>query len=600
MPALREVFAEFGVTFDDRELKQGEQAVEGITGELQQLDRVLPATTSELRDVAAGADRAGEELRDLRTATSRAENGFVGFANKIRYVGEVLRSAREIFSQVRDTWGAISGDFVERTREISQWALRLRLPADVVAEWAVLARQAGAEIDDVGDAFKDLQVRAYDALTGTQSYLDAFATVGISQAQLKPVVTDSRALMDLFTDALARQSDEARIAFAADELLGDVGIRLLPILRQGSVALRRQREEIGDLGARDTPRFAEELRRITAATTRWNAVLDSLRGQLMIALTPALEAGVIRLTRWGAALARIARNSTIVETAIAAVAAAVAAAAVPLIASGAAVSLAWLPTAVVIAAAAAAAAGLVLVVDDLRVALAGGDTTTTRLLRNLLGVQRARSVLESVSTAADGLGAAIRRAADRTGVWSTKLEAAFWPLAMIRNIFQDIQAAALGQESLIGNLLKALLGLDRAQSVLHDLHAAWVEISQIIERVMRFLGIRTEVPAPVRPRARLTPEMSVPEVERPRARPGRLESGAAAVPISRAELAAAVIVEQRMTPAATTTTQNVSAPMSVDITINEGTADVVDVIREEIRQERDRSIRQIQAVLVRP
>ena len=270
MPALREIFADFGIKFDTAALKRGDRAV----------------------------DRMEDSLRDLDDSLRDAGGGATTFFDKIQKAGDVLRSVGEIGKWVREIWEGITGDLAERSREVTQWSARLRLPPETLYAWSQLAAQIGAEVNDVGDSFKDLQVRAYDATTGTQSYIDAFKTVGITMDQVKPIVNDSQALMNLFSDALARQTDSAKAAFAADELLGDVGIRMLPILRQGSAALRQQRDEISRLGGRDIPKLSEQTARISRESSKWRTTLDGLRSQFLLRFGPVLERILRKLQEW--------------------------------------------------------------------------------------------------------------------------------------------------------------------------------------------------------------------------------------------------------------------------------------------------------------
>lgn len=193
MPALREIYAEYGIEFDrDRDLQRGDREVTGLRSRLRGLTPVVAGAASALTGfatVAGGAAAAG--LARMVSAT------------------------------------------VDSTREIQRWSERLGISQGALREWTELSREFGADIDDVTDAFKELQLRGQDAISGGTEQAEMFQRIGISIDDLRPIINDTEALMSLFTSRLDQVSDAGLRNFTVDEIMSDAGTRLLGVFNLG-------------------------------------------------------------------------------------------------------------------------------------------------------------------------------------------------------------------------------------------------------------------------------------------------------------------------------------------------------------------------------
>jgi hypothetical protein len=330
MPALREVFAEFGVEFDRRRaLERGNRRVERSTRLLRGLGRV--------------ASGIGDAIGTIGTA----------FAAATTAMGVGLRS------MVAST--------VESTQELGRWAARLGIGITELQGWHRAAQTFGADMDDITDGLKEIQLKARDALTGTQSYIDAFALLGITVDQLRPVVNDQTALMELFTDALNRNTSAATQNFVADELMSDAGTRLLPMLRSGTANIRRLRREAEQLGGRDMPQLAKRTADYVRVSREMDQRWAAMRNGIMVQVLPPLIQFIELVGRAITGLQELSRETRLFEgVAIAAIlaVAAVLAATLPL----------WGPWAAAIGGVVLIVGALALLIDDVWTAMEGGQS----------------------------------------------------------------------------------------------------------------------------------------------------------------------------------------------------------------------------------
>ena len=506
--ALREIFARFVVDFDKRgALKRGTRST----------------------------DRAKRSLTDLSAITNRA-SGFM------RAFGGIVAGALGTGAMV-----SLARSTMESTNELMRWSNRLNISVQELRGWTGASAQFGADVDDVTDALKELQLKAQDALTGGTAQAEMFQRIGIGLDDLRPRVNDVSQLMELFVGRLEQVNDEGLRNFTVDELMSDAGTRMLPVFNQGSEALRRMRGEIeqesGSLAI--LARQQSGLNRTMSVAKRR---FETATSAILVRLIPALDWLVRKGGGAAETLADIVENTRLFEVAIAAAGTAAAIAAALTISS-------WGPVAAVVL-----GIGLVvLAIEDLVGTAKGADSVTKRLLESLLGVEGARPVLADIRDLFEGMSLAAK----------------------------DFSEAVLDIISLISSsdVLDVMAGLvNPALGVVRAIEAVGRGPEQI-ETGVRGIGVTGRAVTGVRG-AGATANAKALARERESVRLRMLASGADSV---RASAAAASI------------TQTVDARMDVNVSVAEATdAQEVDRrVRVAIRDAQDRQARQLQAALVR-
>jgi hypothetical protein len=244
MPALREIFAEYDIEFDKRRnLQRGNRAVTRLRSALQ---RMRPAVTS-----------AAAALAGIGTAAT---------AGAVAGIQRIVSST------------------IESTREIDRWAGRLNLSGDTLRSWTSLASEFGADIDDVTDAFKELQLKAQDAIQGGTEQREVFRMMGISMSDLRANVDDMEGLMGLFTRGLDRMTSSSERARVVDELMSDSGTRMIQVLTLGTDEIQRRTTAISQAAgptAELTRAVQEHSRRVRAVTRRWERFKRELTARIL-------------------------------------------------------------------------------------------------------------------------------------------------------------------------------------------------------------------------------------------------------------------------------------------------------------------------------
>ena len=382
MAAVRELFALFDVKFNSDELKKGNKEVTKSGKELDKAGR--------------SADKAGKEFKDGSREMGKMGDVGRGLSRVLGTLGAAIAGVAGIGAM-----RSLIGSTIESTNELGRWATRLNMPIQTLAEFDVIARQFGGNIDDVTDVFKELQLKARDAMTGTQSYIDSFQMIGISVEQLRPVINDQEALFNLFTDSLNRNTDAATQNFVIDELMSDAGTRMAGVFRLGTTEIARQRREVREMGVRNMPQLAEQTREYAQAQARLNARLTVFRNTVVSRILPGLtrmaRAGE-RAVQW---VERLSSETGILKDALAAIAVVSAIVAAATIAT-------WGPRVLAVGGAVLAVGVLSLAFNDVRGAIDGGDSAIGRFIDSMTrigatqeGILTIRNLFRDIGTLID-------------------------------------------------------------------------------------------------------------------------------------------------------------------------------------------------------
>lgn len=309
---LRELFAVFGVEFDDRELQQGSRSLED--------------TTSKLKDFAAAlsAGLALNAVKDFAVETARMTN------------------------------------------ELTLASRRLGISTEGLQAWSVAAQRAGVDTDGVVDAISTLQERARDAVIDPQSDpAEQLRLLGVAARDASGELRSGQDLMLDVADALGRMDNQTDRVGAAMTLFGDVGRELLPILQQGREGFAAATRELEGLGGGLSQGAIAAGQDFTRATQRLSTAMLSLRSRVAVELLPALT----RLTDGAVELLgrffEVADKSEIVKAALVTLGVAAVATALKLI-------VAFLPAIAPFVGLALAIGVVALVLDDLIVSINGG------------------------------------------------------------------------------------------------------------------------------------------------------------------------------------------------------------------------------------
>ena len=319
------------------------------------------ATVVDALLVTLGVDSSGVD-HGMNQAQERINSGV---KNIVSALSAPIMAALAGFSA-----GAAVSAYTSAATSLDRLSQSLGMSMESLQGWQYAAESAGAEAEEVGNFFRDMNDYIVDATTFDSGPLkDIAKELGIS---LKDAQGNIRATEDVtleLADAFQKAGNQKAVAFGMQMSIDPGMIALLQKGRTEIEALIKAQQELGVYTKED----AEIASKARFAFMTMGRAIESATMPIARVIVPAITWFAERFT----AVAKLIReNSQFVQIALGVVAAVVTARFIPaLYAMGAAGLKAMLPFAPLIA----LVAGLALVIDDLVAYINGGDSALAGL-----------------------------------------------------------------------------------------------------------------------------------------------------------------------------------------------------------------------------
>lgn len=422
--ALRSVFAEFGVTLDDKQLSDVQKKIDGAAKkvrtfpslrgavDLDAVDKGTKHLTDRLTALRTGFDRArGEKLHAQLTklsprfaALSRqaglGSDHMAEFGRVVARVSGVVVASLTASAAAAFLFGRAFTADAMALRETSRAA---RVSTTEMQSFTLAGERAGVSAEATTAALNTLAegLRAIESRTGGP--VGALWRLGVRSRDTSGRVRATGEVLADLADRFDKVTRPAARLRLATELFGSSARQMLEVLRGGRGTLASAREELAALGGGILPEATEEARKFSVAQTRMRLATDSVRSVFAVGLLPALTwvtEKVALVTGW---FARMARGSRVVEVALSALGIVGAAA-------GVAVLVAWAPVLVPLLKVVGIVSALVLIFDDLITFVEGGDSAIGRLIDSLFGVGTATQYVHELREEWEAVVGAVERA----------------------------------------------------------------------------------------------------------------------------------------------------------------------------------------------
>jgi hypothetical protein len=428
--ALRKLFVELDIKVNKKQL---DESVQGLNSFMRTLNRLKKTSTKTLE---RSLQRTDKELKDAEKSSRKLEDNLDDAAKSAKKLEKSAKGAKREFSSLgRIADGVISGiafsltqfgvsglrsfieNTMESTNELARWAGRLQIGVRELESWTQLSSLFGADIDDVTDAFKELQLKARDALDGTQSYIDVFKLIGISTDDLRENINDLPRLMDLFTTRLNENTDEATRNFVADELMSDAGTRMIEVFRMGTTEITRQRQALLEQN-QSTDLLVKANRDFSMQVARTGIWLGNLRNRILVHVLPVLSKMTEGFENVSKFLIEAYQKGNLLSATMVVLGVAFAK-------SAAAALVAWAPVVASFAFWTLGIIAIILLLEDLIVTIRGGDSAIKSFLEGMEAWEPLVEFLERIWRGVQRVGKAFEqmwRGVERVGGWIRDLD----------------------------------------------------------------------------------------------------------------------------------------------------------------------------------
>lgn len=234
-------------------------------------------TAEGAEDASDSVDDSAESLRKLVRLQAAEHLARVALAMK-----QVAGAGKELFDALDKT----ASETAEASRQADRWARSLNLTANEVEALSRIMAQAGAgdDLADVGDIIKEIGVKAQDAARGNEDLQKVFDRLGVSVPGAMRNAT--QATFEVI-DALSRAEGNTQALIDADELLSDMGVRLVGNLRgQGTTLTELQRTTLESIKVTDEHRA--QFDRLSEANRNLDVAEKELARTVATSVSPAI------------------------------------------------------------------------------------------------------------------------------------------------------------------------------------------------------------------------------------------------------------------------------------------------------------------------
>ncbi len=331
--ALREVLARFGVSFDDKELKAGDKAVDGLVGKLTSLGGLL-----------------------------------VG--------GAVIHGIKSFIT-----------DIVEQADAINDQAKVLGVSTKELQAWQYAAKLSGIEAGEMTGALGKFNKNVAEAGKGTGPAADAFRSLGVNVKDASGKLGQPIDLLEGIAGGLAKIENPAERTNALMSLFGKSGAKLGPLFAEGAEGIAKLKAEFEDLGGGFSDDFIQSAAEMDDAVDRLSFSWLSFKARFAGLVLPTIQyfitiatKATVAIGKWTDKIGLMGKGSNLAAAAAVTLGTAFLVAGLKAIAP-------WLPMLATFAA-------IILIVDELITLWQGGDTLIGRAIDAVFGAGTQKQVTQ--------------------------------------------------------------------------------------------------------------------------------------------------------------------------------------------------------------
>lgn len=184
-------------------------------------------------------------------------------------------------------FGLIISDTATKLDEMASAANDIKMPVSELQALRMQAKLAGAESEDMDAAVKEMMLRWGEMKTfQTGAMNDYFEDTGNEKAynDLMQAKNATEAYQVLLRE-IAKETDESKQNFMADEFFGGDSEKMLAVLRSGTDGLAKAKQVLRDSGGAVSDESVKNAGMFTASLKKMGAIVDSLK---ISALTPIM------------------------------------------------------------------------------------------------------------------------------------------------------------------------------------------------------------------------------------------------------------------------------------------------------------------------
>lgn len=272
------------ITADASGFKAAFQAANGLVSEFTAgLKEGMAQGAAELRKGSDGVKQFGEQAQKAAGALSSWDS----IALKISGIVGALDLAGKAMAGIGSSIEAVFAG-INRGAQFNDLSQRLGVSVESLSRLELAAKTSGVSLDGLGVGLQQLSKNIVAAAGGSQEAAAAFASLGISAADLKSLNTEQ--VLGKIAQSFSGAEDGASKTAVAMAILGRSGAEMIPLLNGGAAELQKFSDLSEKLGLTMTTQLASAFDSIGDSMDVLGSVATGVQNQLAIGMAPALEA----------------------------------------------------------------------------------------------------------------------------------------------------------------------------------------------------------------------------------------------------------------------------------------------------------------------
>ena len=215
---------------------------------------------------------AENKINLLVSLKDQASGGLDSLKNKFGSFGKMLNMTALAVLAVGAALTKLTFDAAKTGDEFAKTSKMVGISAQTLHKFAFAAQIGGAEMRDISTSLRVISKRVNDANNGLTTSVRAFAQAGISVRKANGEFLNAEELLLASADAFKNLTNTTERTALAQELFGRAGTKMIPLLIEGTAAMKELMEETEELGlvfseveSKQAEDFQDELLRMNSA-----------------------------------------------------------------------------------------------------------------------------------------------------------------------------------------------------------------------------------------------------------------------------------------------------------------------------------------------
>lgn len=292
---------------------------------------------------------------------------------------------------------AATQELISMGDELGDAAARTGVSARELLEWDYVARLSGTSTEALQATLSRLPGVMDRVASGNRAARETFGQLGVSVTNADGSMRSSGDVLEDLIGGLGRIENPTQRAAMATRVFGRRGAELAGLMARGADGVADLRREVRSLYGSELEGFVEAAGRAADEEERLTELARSLAIRIGSHVLPVVADLLERAVEMGSDFMEAARGVNLARVALIALTGIMAGAAAAAGVLALSTIEIWGPAVLVMGLVAAAAIGLGLAIDDILTFLDGGDSVVGAFLTELLGMEGAKSIIETVN-----------------------------------------------------------------------------------------------------------------------------------------------------------------------------------------------------------